>query len=327
MPMKSALTYLLAAVLLACLAGAAPAQNPAPKGEGNRQEWEQLRKQFSDPRSANLLGGAMWTLTHDYESKDEVDKILKLLGLLGDSLAKQDPALLDGVGGARGFKDSVAAFLNSGDDTVAGFAATVLAACGDARYAPSVARLLERKDRPEGDDGSYRDITSRARAAVALGRLGAREYVPRFVLMLRSRNRYDRSGAAHALGLLGAREHAKEIAALLSAEEFKYEDDDSPIYALAEMGATAEYAGEIARVLSDELRGESAKTAAYALASIGAKQYAKDVAKLLEQKFRKGDAAKALALMGAEEYEAASHDYSTTRANSYARTRCLPWVF
>lgn len=283
---------------------AALAQTPAPKGGGERQEWEQLRKRFSDPDAANLLAGSMWALTHAYESKSEVDKIMKLLGLLGDSLAKQDPALLDGVGGARGFKESVAAFLDSDDDIVAGFAATLLAACGDARYAPAIARLLERKDRPEDEEKSYRSVTSRGSAAIALSLLGARAYVPRFVRMLRSPNRYDRSGVVYALGRLGAREHAKEIAALLSDEKFKYEDDDSPpIYALAEMGATAEYAGEIAKVLDDELRGEAAKTAAYALASIGAKQYAKNVAKLLEQKYRRGDAAKALALMGAEEYK------------------------
>jgi HEAT repeat protein len=96
---------------------------------------------------------------------------------------------------------------------------------------------------------------------------------------------------------------SKEVAALLGSEEFKYEDDDSPVYALAEMGVTAEYAGEIAGVLGDEFWGEVAKAAAYALAGIGAKQYAKDVAKLLDDKYRRGDAAKALALMGADEYK------------------------
>jgi HEAT repeat protein len=55
--------------------------------------------------------------------------------------------------------------------------------------------------------------------------------------------------------------------------------------------------------MGDELRGETVETAAYALASLGTKRYAKDVARLLDQKFRKGAAAKALAIMGAEEYK------------------------
>jgi hypothetical protein len=235
MPMKSALTYSLTAVLLACLTTAAPAQTPAPKDEANRQEWEQLRKQFSDPRSANLLGGAMWTLTHDYESKDEVDKVLKLLGLLGDSLAKQDPAPLDGVGGARGFKDSVAAFLDSGDDTVAGFAATVLAACGDARYTHSVARLLEKTDRKEGDAAKALAIMGaeeykariarllddeselvRADALLALGVLNAREYIPRIARFLKDPS-YVSNFAAEALVLMGADEYARECVPLVES--------------------------------------------------------------------------------------------------------------
>lgn len=299
--MKLALTFRLTALLFVC--AAALGQAPGSSDGGDRQEWEQLRKSFEDPRSVNLFQSGTWTLTHAADSKKEVDEVLQLVLVLGKSFEKKDPALLNGVGGVRGFKDKAAGFLKSSDDVVAGFAATLLAISGDKRYAPSIATLLETKEPPEDDENYHRPVSSRGRAAVALSLLGAREYVPRFVQMLRSRNRYDRAGAASALGQLGAKEHAKEVAALLSAEDFMYEDDQSPVYALAEMGVVAEYADELAKVLGDELRGETVEAAAYALASVGARQYAKDVAKLLDQKFRKGDAAKALAIMGADEYK------------------------
>lgn len=294
--MKLAIIFSLA-ILLLCPAATAAGQTPVPKEAGDSQEWEQLQRHFSEPRSVNLLNSGMWTLVHAGESKNEVNEVLKLLTALGNPFAKQD------VGGARGFKDRVAVFLNSGDYVAAGFAATLLAISGDARYAPAIARLLERKDPPERDEEYHYPVTSRGRAAVALSLLGAREYIPKFVTMLRSRNSYDRSGAALALGHLGAKEHAKEVAALLGGDEFKHEDDDSPVYALVEMGVTSEYAAELAKVLGDEFREETAKAAAYALAGIGARQYASDVAKLLERKYMKGDAAKALALMGADEHK------------------------
>ena len=278
------------------------AQSTAPNVIDGRREWEELQKRFNEPRSYNLITSGMWTLTHAGESKKEVEEVIRLLTVLSNSFAKQDPALLKEIGGARGFKDRMAALLNSKDDVVAGFAATMLGISGDLRYAAAVAKLLDKKDPPEDTDDWHPEVSSRGRAAVALSLLGAREYIPKLVAMLRSRSRYDRSGAAVALGQLGAREHAKDVAAMLGDERFKYEDDDSPIYALAEMGVSAEYASEIAKVLQDDLRGETVETAAYALAKLGAKQYAKAIARLLDKEFRKGDAAKALAIMGATEY-------------------------
>jgi HEAT repeat protein len=294
-------TFLLL-IVLTLIPAAAAAQSTTPSADEGRREWEQLRKRFNEPRSYNLITSGMWTLTHAGESKKEIEEVIRLLTILSDSFAKQDLALLKDVGGARGFKDRMAALLNSKDDVVAGFAATMLGISGDSRYSPTVAKLLDKKDPPEDDEEWHPEVSSRGRAAVALSLLGAREYVPKLVAMLGSPSRYDRSGAAIALGQLGAREHAKEVAAVLSDQRYKYEDDDSPIHALVEMGVAAEYVGEIAKVLQDEFRGETVETAAYALAKLGARQYAKDIARLLGKEFRKGDAAKALAVMGAAEY-------------------------
>ena len=132
--------------------------------------------------------------------------------------------------------------------------------------------------------------------------MGAREYIPKLVLMLKSQNDYDRMGAAIALGQFQAKEHANKVASLLRRENPGLRVDDSPIYALMEMGVGPAYAADFARVLHNNFDTEITKTAAFALAKLGAKEYKKDIAKLLGQEFHKGDAAKVLALMGATEY-------------------------
>jgi len=299
--MRSRLVARLLVLALVCAPFAVAGQD-APTAEAEqRREWEQLVKHFKEPRSVNLITSGVWTLTHGGESREEVEALMKLLLLLADSSQKQDPAPLKETGGARGFKDKLAAFLDSKDDVVAGFAATMLGMAGDARYAPALAKLLDKKGPPEEEDELLGDkITSRGRVAVALSLLGAREYVPRFVAMLRSRNMYDRSGAAYALGLLRAKEHARELVALLRREEFV--GDEAAVYALVEMGAAAEHADALAAVLRGKSESETVKAAAYALASLGARRYAKDIAALLGKPYLKGDAAKALAVMGATEY-------------------------
>jgi HEAT repeat protein len=300
--MRTLLLTCLLSLSFACMAQVAAAQSPTQRETEERLEWEQLLNRFNSRQSYNLFASGMWTLTHAGESKAEVEEVVRLLSLLSKSFEKKDPSLLRELGGAKGFKEKMAGLLNSNDDVVAGFAATMLGISGDLRYAPAVAKLLDKKDAPQDLGERFSRTSSRGRAAVALGLMGASEYVPKFVLMLKSRNRYDRAGAATALGQLGAKERAQDIAAPLNSEEFKFEDDPSPVYALVEMGVAAEYSGDIAKVLQDEFRGDTVKAAVYALAHISARQHAREVAKLLNKQYLKGDAAKALAIMGADEY-------------------------
>lgn len=259
----------------------------------DRQEAEQLALRFQNPQAINLITSQMWALTHAGRFKNEVDGSMELLVSFLDKVSKNEDA-----GSAKEFKSKMAAFLNSKDDIVAGFAASVLGISGDLSYAPRIAKLLE-KEEPQDDQSP---ITSRGKAAVALSLMGAREYIPKLVPMLKSQNENDRIGAAVALGQLHAKEYAKEVASLLRPENRGVRADDSPIYALMEMGVGPAYAADFARVLHDDLDTETTKTAAFALAKLGAKEYKKDIAKLLGQEFLKGDAAKVLALMGATEY-------------------------
>jgi len=236
----------------------------------------------------------MWALTHAGRLKNEVDESMELLVTFLDKASKNEDA-----GSAKEFKSKMAAFLNSKDDIVAGFAATVLGISGDLSYAPRIAKLLEKEEPP---DDQTQPITSRSRAAVALSLMGAREYIPKLVLMLKSQNDYDRMGAAVALGQFQAKEHANEVASLLRPENRGLRIDESPIYALMEMGVGPAYAADFAKMLHHNFDTETTRAAAFALAKLGAKEYKQDIAKLLRQEFRKGEAAKVLALMGATEY-------------------------
>src|SRR5687768_2540776 len=139
--MRLRLSAFLLSILLPFTTAVATAQSASQKEAEGRPEWELLLKRFNEQRSYNLITSEMWTLTHAGESKKEVEEVMRLLILLSNSFAKQDPALLDEVGGAKGFKDKMAALLNSKDDVVAGFAATMLGISGDLRYAPAVVKL------------------------------------------------------------------------------------------------------------------------------------------------------------------------------------------
>jgi HEAT repeat protein len=269
-------------------------QNAAQKQAEARQEVEQLALRFQNPQSINLITSQMWALTHAGRLKNEVDESMELLASFLDKASKNEDA-----GSAKEFKSKMAAFLNSKDDIVAGFAASVLGISGDLSYAPRIAKLLDKEEPP---DDQTQPITSRGRAAVALSLMGAREYIPKLVLMLKSRNDYDRRGAAVALGQLHAKEYANEVASLLRPENRGLRVDDSPIYALMEMGVGPAHAADFARVLHNNFDPETTKAAAFALAKLGAKEYKQDIAKLLGHEFLKGDAAKVLALMGATEY-------------------------
>ena len=102
---------------------------------------KQLALRFQNPRSINLITSEMWALTHAGSLKNEVDESMELLVIFLDKASKNEDA-----GSAKEFKSKMAAFLNSKDDIVAGFAATVLGISGDLSYAPLIAKLLDKEE-------------------------------------------------------------------------------------------------------------------------------------------------------------------------------------
>ncbi len=263
-----------------------------------KEEWENLKSRFT--KYSPYISGLVWTLIHSYASQSETKRGLALLQSISIAVASHDPATLRKFNAPQGFKQKLVGLINARDETLSGFGASMLAIIGDQEYAPHIATLLDRRkaSRP------YHEVTVRGQAATALGLLGAKQYAVRIALLLKSKNRYDRSGAATALGLLKATAYADDVIRVLLFEDVGVGDDSSPIHALFEMGVAAKYTKEIARVLDDEIPGDRTETAAYALARLGAKEHAKDIAKLLKNEYRRRHAAKALALLGAREYTA-----------------------
>ena len=262
--------------------------------QAEREEWQRIQQRFKEhwPR----MSGWTWTLIHSYASKTEMEAALRLFEAIALAISNKDPATVRKFNDSQGYKVRLIRLMGSTDQTVSGFAASVLAVIGDMNYAPQIAALLDQNPSVTG-----REITVRGQAAAALGLLNAKQYAPRIALLLRSKEFYDRAGAASALGHLRATEYANDVARLLLDETSFSSVDTSPIYALFEMGVAANYKKEFAQVMVKELFDDRAVAAAYALARLGATEHSKDIAKGLTSVY-KGEAAKALALLGAKEY-------------------------
>jgi HEAT repeat protein len=264
-------------------------------------ELRQIYLGISDKFGGHFMS-EMWTLTHAYDSKEEVDLVLNYLTEFFTAVESNDHQKVERLGGARGFKDKMAAFLDSKDQAVKGFAAFMLGAARDISYAPRLVKLINDRDSTFNDRFAGDTIYYRGRAAIALGRLNANEYKADIAKLLKSMNEYDRSGAIFALAELGALEYTEEIVGILKNEKFDFPGDDSPIHFLVVTGTAAKYKNEIVSAMLTTNNSEVVESAAYALAAIGAREHAKDIARLLNVERRKGFAAKALALLGATEY-------------------------
>lgn len=265
------------------------------------QEWKAVRERVH--RNSEHIMSSMWALTHAYESKEKVDEAMDLLQVFLRASDKNDVRLLRPVGGLDGF---FARFLrltrSDDDDTVAGFSAKALAVAGGELYAPQIAELLSTPDRPETEGDWRPPRTVRGQAAIALSIIQATQFKERIARLLESENEYDLSGTSYALARMKATEYAGQIANLMLRSAFVFRAGDSAIHALVEMGVAAQHKKEIAKGLEELHSTETNEAAAYALAHLRATEYVADIAKSLEHRYRRGDAAKALAIMGAKEY-------------------------
>jgi HEAT repeat protein len=269
------------------------------------RELELLNQRLT--KNQKYLSGTMWTLTHAYEDKVAVDELMHLLVNFFTATEKHDEAALKKIGGVKGFKQKLTDFLDHTDSTVSGSAAMLLAVMGDERDARAIAKLLTDERRAEPKDAVRASLNiARGRAAIALGILEAREYIPELLKLLRSDNAYDRSGAVSALALMKAGTEVKHIAALLEAENTS---DDmlsghvrlAAIDALVSFGAK-EYVPHIVKAMFAESDFEVTQAAIYGIVKLGGRAYAGEIAKLLDDRVSKEHAAIALALIGAGEY-------------------------
>ena len=297
-------------LLLALSAAQISAQtvNQTPQTDAaaeERRELERLNQRLA--KNQTYLPGLMWTLTHAYEDKKAVDEMLQLLVSFFTAAQKNDEAALKKIGGVKGFKQRLTAFLDHQDGTVSGSSAMLLGIMGDERDVPAIAKMLtDAAPATLKNSRAKSPSLARGRAATALALLEAREYIPELVKLLGSDNPYDRSGAVSALALMKAGTEVKHIAALLETEHAR---DDDPgghvrvavIDALVSFGAK-EYLPQIVKAMLAESYFEATEAAIYGIVKLGGRAYAGEIAKLLDDRASKEHAAIALALVGAGEY-------------------------
>jgi HEAT repeat protein len=301
--MKLTCLIILAFILLsgsAICQTAVPVSTPDAQVKPQNEALDLIRR-FQDPRHLNMLQSAMWTVGHDYADFKHMQEILESFGGYMDAIQKSaagDSGPLDALGGMRSFKEKRGEWLKDGDQAIRAFAAIIIGISGDREKVPQLVGILKRKD----SEDRFSRIYDKGRAAIALGLLGAVEYKPDILVLLKSKNRYDRTGAITALTLLGAKENAREVVAILADPDLRFEDDASPIYFLTETGTAKDFKKELSASMLTPFGTETSKAAMYTLVHLGAKEYAPQIAKLLNDEFKKGDAAKALALLGAKEY-------------------------
>lgn len=304
MMFKASKTLLLVLSLALAISTHAQTVSPTPIRLEVLENDEDLRSLYLSIAGKHIerLSSELWTLTHAYDSKEEVDKALDYFTDFMKAVESNDPEQIKVLGGAKGFKEKFAEFLDSKDQAVKGFSAFILGASGDKSYAPKLAELINHRD-PSFEDRFAGDlIFYRGRAAIALGMLNATEHKADISKLLKSKNEYDRAGAIFALADLGATEFTEKIVGILKNKEFVFDESSAPIYFLMATGEAKNYKKDIAEVMLSTRKTEVAESAAYALTALDAKEHAKDIAKLLGKEFRKRSAAKALALMNATEY-------------------------
>ncbi len=267
--------------------------------EEHANELHFVIQRFQDPEHLDLLQGSIWTLTHDYTDYTRMDEVLKSSLTYLEALAKYragDAKPLTELGGMQSFKQNLSLWLQDESQATRAYSAVLMGISGDAAFAPQLAAFLDKRD--VADDNVY----DRGRAAMALGLIGAVDHKQKIAALLTSKHQSDRAGAISALRKFGAKEHAKDIADLLVSKEFQYDDDPSPVYFLAHTETAVNFKTHLVSAMLGKFRPETSTAAMYALVSLDAKEHTKDIAKLLDNEFRKADAAKALALMGAKEY-------------------------
>ena len=260
--------------------------NSTQLNEQERHEWEQLIQRFHEPRAMGLLIEPLVGGIHGGGLKIS-EEMMNLVTVFYGNSGRQ-PAI-----NTREFKNRIASFLNSDNDDNVTCAAIMLGITGDLSFAPQLATLLDKRDPPDVH-GNF----SRTSVAFALSLMGAKDYVPKVALMLKSKHAQYRASAAIALGQFKAKEYAKDVAKLLDDELVKA--DAAKVLAI--MGAS-EYADQVARLLNDN--DETNRIAALlALGIMRANKYQQRVARHLKEAddIVRFCAAIALVLMDADRY-------------------------
>src|SRR5687768_996711 len=125
---------------------------PIPKAVAAEDEITVLVRRYNDPKHANLLQSATWTLTHDYKDFKRIQEVLKSFGQFMDALQKHvggNTAPLEQLGGVKAFKENTSVWLRDNDQAVRAFGAIIIGINGDRERVPELLKILKRKDPDE----------------------------------------------------------------------------------------------------------------------------------------------------------------------------------
>lgn len=305
MPSVSCRALFCSLLLLALWVSNPPPLVASPR-QAEKSDWRDFTTRWK--QNKETLEAIAWTLIHVSESEKEMEEIVHIWEVIESSVNADDPSTMHTVGGIEAVKARFATLMDSPDQVICASAAISLGVLGDREYGPRLAAELHKV--PAHSEEELLDPLCRGRTAVALGIMGAEGCAVELLPLLESKNRYDREGAALGLNLLEATSFSTQVAELLPTperyvtdEEYEYLSDDSAIFSLVRMGLGSQYASQFVEVVQNSRASSEVRTTAmYALARTGDASFAPVIAELLNERFRKGDAAKALALLGATEY-------------------------
>lgn len=262
-------------------------------------EAEQIKK-IEAKLAGQEMSGVLWTLIHCAD-ESHVKSALDAIGI-----SRQDgkefsfSATVRDAGGLAKYRQRVLGLLGNDNEIVRGFGAAWLSEVGDEGCYKALAQLLHNKTLPVQEKVfvGY----DRAQAAAALGVLGARQYAPDLATLLDDSNDSIRAGAASGLASLQLVQYSDAIARLLDSDGDR--SCMAAIHALARLRAT-KFAPQIAKQLQSLRDPSISDCAIYALVALEAKDQVADIGKLLTDEYQSGNAAIALALLGATQYKTA----------------------
>jgi HEAT repeat protein len=274
---------------------------PVEQKLSDAEEAEIRRIEAREKEFAGVMSGVSWFLIH---AADEKKKMEAFQAFFSTKQFSEDDQCDVGTairraGGTVNYRKSIAALLKSDDLAVRSSGAVLLGVLGDPNSAADLIDLVRAKDLPVQEE-AFRGADRRY-ASIGLGILEAKQYTKELAGFLSDGNSHVRAGAAAALGYLEAKEYAAQIAVLLDDQEAL--SLFAAVSTLARLGAKP-YAERIAGLLRRPARDISIPDAALAaLMELDAKdQIGKIEAFRKIEVFHSGTAAKALAVLGAKEY-------------------------
>ena len=312
-------------LFLAVLAVPLRADEPkkTPEKAATESEAEQIKRIGSrlDKMAPEMINSISFTMLH-CAGNEAIDTFMKAIGS-PDEHGKgfKFAVAVREAGGLAKYRRRVVGLLSSKDITVRGYGAQWLGFVGDDSCKEELVKLLKAKPtaakKPKNGELDESALISdalagfdRQMAATALGTLQAKECVNDLVALLQDPNARVRAGGAMAPAMLKAKEHSDAIVKLLDYEGgFDPRADEAKMAAILALVAleAKQHAPAIAKMMSkgDGPFGDAEEMALFALVALDAKEQVKDMAAMLKDDFRCGEAALALALMSATDYAAA----------------------